>query len=180
MKTLMETFRRYRKQVLAENAAPHDIPDKLYHGCSSENLDSIRDNGILNQPSPLDFEENHIGIPFSSTMEEARQYGDVVLEFDGQGIAASGQYDVRPKDAGIKVVMRDTAGDSGHGVHDMVDNLGTKVPFDFVTRVVFDGSTLPNAKKMKQNGFHGVEIAAFGEEGEDPKVLHAPKPPEEI
>ena len=179
IKTLMENFRKYQKTVLLEGA-PHDIPDRLYHGCSSEGLDTIRDNGVLNQPSPLDFEENHIGIPFSSDMETARQYGDVVLEFDGQGIAASGQYDIRPKDTGVKVVMKDAAVDSGHGAHDMVDTLGTKVPFDFVTRVMFDGSTLPNAKKLRQNGYHGVEISAFGEEGEEPRSLYTPKPPEEL
>jgi len=177
----METFRRYQKQVLTEDAStPHDFPDKLYHGCSSDSLNDIRDNGILNQPSPLDFEENHIGVPFSEDLETARQYGDVVLEFDGLSIASSGQYDVRPKEAGIKVVMRDAAIDSGAGVHDMVDSLGTKVPFDYVTRVMFDGSTLPNTKKLRQNGFHGVEISTLGEVGEEPKTMYAPKPPDAV
>tara|TARA_B100000287_G_scaffold425128_2_gene470939 strand:- start:15 stop:557 length:543 start_codon:yes stop_codon:yes gene_type:complete len=175
IKTLMEGFRRY----LMEEGPRHDVPDRLYYGCAAENLDSIRDNGIINQPSPLDFEENHIGVPFSSDIETARKYGDVVLEFDGQGLVNSGQYSVRPKETGIKVVMNDSAVDSGHGAHDMVDSLGTKVPFDFVTRMVFDGGTLPNAKKLRQNGFHGVEIATFGQEGEEPKVMHTPKPPEE-
>ena len=128
----------------------------------------------------MDFEEEHVGVPFSTDMDTARQYGDVVLEFDGQAIAGSGQYDFRPKETGIKVVMRDSASDSGHGAHDLVDNIGTKVPFDYVTKMMFDGSTLPNAKKLRQGGFAGVEISTFGDDGEDPKVLHTPKIPDAV
>jgi len=180
MKLIMESFRKFVTED--QNAqAMQDVPQHLYHAVSSQDLDGLRDNGIINIPNELDFEENKTGVPCSLEMDGAAKHGDVVLELDGEGLLGSGQYTVNPAgEAGVRVGMTDSAYTSGHGVHDMVDNLGTNIPFQFVKKMIFGGDTLPNVRKLKDGGFGGIEIAtASRNPGEEPQTMWAPPPPEE-
>ena len=174
MKLIMESFRGF----LEENATQplKDVPGNLYHAVDSANLDGLRDNGIINLPSQLEFEEGSDGVPCSLDMEKASKHGDVVLEIDGEGLVGSGEYVMNSRDEnGVRIGMTDSAYSSGHGVHDMVDNIGTNIPFQYVKRMIFSGDTLPNVRKLKDNGFAGVEIATYdGNETEGPRVMYTP------
>ena len=178
MKLIMESFRTF---VNEEREKPmQDTPQHLYHAVSSADLDALRDNGIINLPSEVDFEENKSGVPCSLEPLGAQRHGDVVLELDGEQLMGSGQYTMNPAgEAGVRIGMMDSAYTSGHGVNDMVDSLGTNIPFQFVKRMIFGGDTLPNVRKLKDGGFSGVEIATFGNSPEEePKVMWTPPQPE--
>ena len=178
MKLIMESFRGF----LNENAAQplKDVPGNLYHAVDSTSLDNLRDNGIMNLPSQLEFEEGSDGVPCSLDMQRASKHGDVVLEIDGEGLVGSGQYVMNSRDEnGVRIGMTDSAYSSGHGVHDMVDNIGTNIPFQYVKRMIFSGDTLPNVRKLKDNGFAGVEIATYDGNEPEPRVMYSPPQPDE-
>ena len=180
MKLIMESFRSFVNEEMV-NKPMGDVPQHLYHAVSSADLDNLRDNGIVNLPNEVDFEENKAGVPCSLGMDVAQKHGDVVLELDGEQLMGSGQYTVNPAgETGVRIGMTDSAYTSGHGVHDMVDNLGTNIPFQYVKRMIFGGDTLPNVRKLKDGGFGGVEIATFSNNpDEEPQTMWAPPPPEE-
>ena len=179
MKKLLTEWRKYVK----ENTQPQAYFDGgLYHAAPQAQLDGFRDNGIVNLPSELDIEEEKAGIPCAKNPDMAKKYGDVVLELDLAGLEGSGQYNMTPdlkNEGGMRVTMTDSAYDSGHGVHDMVDKLGTTIPFSYVKRIIFPQGSQPDVKKMRENGYSGVEIASFPEEGGNQLVSHW-SPTEEV
>jgi len=182
MKLIMESFRTFLKEQDSQSAATmQDTPQQMYHAVSSDQLDSLRDNGITNLPSEVDFEEDSTGVPCSLDMNDAQRHGDVVLELDGEGLAGSGQYTLNPNgETGVRIGMTDSAYTSGHGVHDMVDKLGTNIPFQFVKRMIFAGDSLPNVRKLKDGGFGGVEIATFPRSpDEEVQSMWTPPQPDE-
>jgi hypothetical protein len=71
--------------------------------------------------------------------------------------------------------MKDSASLSGSGVDKMVDSLGTNIPFDAVSRIIFNGE--PNIEKLKESGLGAIEMSAFplGTEKEELKTLHKPE-----
>jgi len=181
MKLIMESFRTFLSEQAPVPTPMSDVPQHLYHAVGSGDLDKLRDNGIVNLPSELDFEENKTGVPCSLDMNDAQKHGDVVLEIDGEQLAGSGQYTLNPYGpSGMRVGMTDSAYASGHGVHDMVDKLGTNIPFQFVKKMIFAGDSLPNVRKLKDGGFGGVEIATFPSSPDgEVQSMWTPPPPEE-
>ena len=159
MKIIMESFRTFLKEE--QVASPvGDLPQHIFHGVQSSDLDNLRDNGVVNLPSELDFEEDKVGVPCADDFQSAQKYGDVILEFDGEQLMGTGQYTLNPVEkGGFRLGMTDSAANSGHGVHDMVDKLGTNIPFQYVKKMIFTGDTFPNIRKLKEAGFGGVEIA---------------------
>lgn len=179
MKLIMESFRTFVTEE--KEPAMNEVPQNIYHAVTSDQLSNLRDNGIVNLPTELDFEEGNTGVPCSSDVAAARKHGDVVLELDGESLMGSGQYTMSgDPSTGIRLGMTDSAYTSGHGVHDMVDKLGTNIPFQFVRRMIFSGDSLPNVRKLKEDGFAGVEIATFPSDPEDlePQVMYSPPVPE--
>ncbi|MEO2158151.1 MAG: hypothetical protein ABGX31_02325 [bacterium] len=182
MKLIMESFRTFLKENDSQTAASMaDTPQQMYHAVSSDQLDNLRDNGISNLPSEIDFEEDNTGVPCSLDMHDAQKHGDVVLELDGASLADSGQYTLNPNgESGVRVGMTDSAYTSGNGVQDMVDKLGTNIPFQFVRKMIFAGDSLPNVRKLKDGGFGGVEIATFPRTpDEEVQSMWIPPDPEE-
>tara|TARA_B100000287_G_scaffold372742_1_gene371533 strand:+ start:845 stop:1396 length:552 start_codon:yes stop_codon:yes gene_type:complete len=179
MKLIMENFRTFINEEA--DRAMQEVPQHLYHAVSSDQLDNLRDNGIINLPTELEFEEDKGGVPCALDPMTAQKHGDVVLEIDGEQLAGAGQYTINPAgENGVRVGMTDSASMSGHGVHDMVDKLGTNIPFQFVRKMIFGGDNLPNVRKLRDGGFGGVEIATFGRTPEeDVQTMWAPPEPEE-
>ena len=176
----MESFREYLSEEHKQPQSMKDVPQYMYHGVNSGELDNLRDNGIVNLPSELEFEENKTGVPCSSEFDGALKYGDVILELDGEQLAGSGQYTINPVgDKGHRIGMTDSAANSGHGVHDMVDKLGTNIPFQFVKKMIFTGDTFPNVRKLKDAGFGGVEIATTTDQPGEFKTMWSPPIEEE-
>tara|TARA_A200000159_G_scaffold154189_1_gene166814 strand:- start:1054 stop:1605 length:552 start_codon:yes stop_codon:yes gene_type:complete len=172
MKKILTEWRKYIKENEMTQAY---FDGGLYHAAPQDQLDGLRDNGIVNLPSEIDLEEEKAGIPCAKNPEMAREHGDVVLELDLQALEVSGQYNMSPdikNDGGMRVTMTDSACDSGHGVHDMVDKLGTTIPFSYVKRIIFPQGSQPDVKQMRENGYSGVEIASFPEEGSGHLVSH--------
>ena len=182
MRLIMESFRNF---VVSEgmDSPMGEVPQNIYHAVSSADLDGLRDNGINNLPTEVDFEEDKTGVPCSLDLAGAQKHGDVILELDGESLMGSGQYNTSPagsNGAGIRIGMTDSAYTSGHGVNDMVDSLGTNIPFQFVKRMIFSGDSLPNVRKLKDGGYGGVEIATLGRTPEEePQVMWSPPIPEE-
>lgn len=171
MKKILTEWRKYIK----ENQSQAYFDGGLYHGIGQDQLDTLRDNGITNLPSEQELEEDKAGIPCSMKADGARKFGDVVLELDMDGLSGSGQYVITPDQKnpdGSRVTMNDSAYDSGHGVHDMVDKLGTNIPFSYVKRVIFPQGSKPDVKAMRENGYSGVEIASFADENSQGLVSH--------
>jgi hypothetical protein len=179
MKTLMEGFRNFLKEEAEQPM--RDVPQNLYHAVSSDQLDTLRDSGIINLPTEMDFEEDTGGVPCAFDMGSAQKHGDVVLELDGEQLLSSGQYTLNDGgETGVRIGMTDSGSNSGHGVHDMVDKLGTNIPFQYVKRMIFAGDTLPNIRKLKDGGFGGVEIAAFSADlDEEPRSMWKPPDPDQ-
>ena len=166
MKLIMENFRTFINEEAERPMG--EVPQSLYHAVGTDQLDNLRDNGIINLPSELEFEEDRGGVPCALEAMDAQKHGDVVLELDGEQLMGSGQYTINPNgDTGMRIGMTDSAANSGSGVHDMVDKLGTNIPFQFVKRMIFAGDTLPNVRKLRDGGFGGVEIATFGRTPEE-------------
>jgi len=177
MKKLLTEWRKYLKEegeAPAEQATAY-FDGGIYHGIPQSNLDGLRDQGIGNTPTEMDIEEEKAGVPCSLKPQEARKHGDVVLELDMESLEGSGQYIISPdqeSDHGTRITMVDSAYDSGHGVNDMVDSLGTNIPFSFVKRVIFPQGSTPDVQGMREGGFSGVEIASFAEDESQGLVRH--------
>lgn len=179
MKKLMTEWRNYLKESV--NQAAYD--GGLYHSIVATDLDNLRDNGLVNLPNELEIEEDKAGIPCTNDINTAKKYGDVILELDEESIANSGQYVVGPdgdNEQGIRVTMTDSSYDSGHGVQDMVDRLGTSIPFSYVKRIIFPQGVKPDVSKMRESGYGGVEISGFPDvEGDQLVNFWTPKEKEQ-
>ncbi len=149
------------------------FPAKVYYGTSIENLPVIRDNGIVNLPTDSEIEQDKMGIPTCSNPQDAKSFGNVVLEIDGEYLEGTMQYESYPNSKGCRVRMRDSAVSSGSGVDDMVDTLGTNIPFDAVKNIIFTGT--PNLNQMKEAGFANVQISSFPAEEGEIKSLYKPQ-----
>jgi len=172
MKKLMTEWRKYLQETTGNT--DKGFPAKVYYGTTIKNLPSIRDNGIVNLPTDMEIEQDKMGVPTCSSPHDARAFGNVVLEIDGAYLDESMQYEAFPNSQGCRVRMRDSAVLSGSGVDKMVDTLGTNIPFEAVSGVIFAGT--PNLEQLKESGFGNIEISAFPMGGEEEmKKLHEPK-----
>ena len=149
------------------------FPAKVHYGTSIEKLPTIRDNGIVNLPSDGEIEQDKMGVPTCSDPYDARSYGNVVLELSGEYLEGSMQYESFPNSSGCRVRMRDSAALSGSGVDNMVDSLGTNIPFDAVRGIIFTGN--PNLDNLRESGFGNIEISTFPAEEGEIKSLYKPQ-----
>lgn len=171
MKKLMTEWRKYLQETVSTEKG---FPAKVYYGTSIEKLPTIRDNGIVNLPTDGEIEQDRMGVPTCSDPYDAKPYGNVVLEIDGSYLESSMQYESYPNSKGCRVRMRDSAVMSGSGVDNMVDSLGTNIPFDAISGAIFSGT--PNLDQLKESGFGNIEISSFPLNGEEEmKKLHKPQ-----
>jgi len=170
MKKLMTEWRKYLQETATTEKG---FPVKIYYGTDMESLPGIRDNGIVNLPTDLDIEQDKMGVPTCSNPQDAKSFGNVVLEIDGNYLEQSMQYETYPNSKGCRVRMRDSAVSSGSGVDSMVDTLGTNIPFDAIQNVIFTGT--PNLQQLKENGFANVEISSFPTDDENIRSLYKPQ-----
>jgi len=155
MKSIMESWRRLLKEFdsteeeLPQPLPPNEIPESLFYNTTFESLGNNTVNGLK------DFSDENKrtcgeGVSFTSDFESATSNhanGNIILVFDGHGLAESGQYNFRPYDnpatedergiPEIKLEMIDSASDTGSGIDVKVETLGTEVPFKYVKKMVF-------------------------------------------
>lgn len=156
MKKILTEWRKYLQETTTTEKG---FPAKVYYGTDIQRLPSIRDNGIVNLPTDMEIEHDKMGIPTCSSPQDAKSFGNVVLEIDGEYLEGTMQYEAYPNSKGCRVRMKDSAAMSGSGVDKMVDTLGTNIPFDAVRSVIFSGT--PNLEQLKESGFGNVEISSF-------------------
>lgn len=170
MKKLMTEWRKYLQETTMDEKG---FPAKIYYGTSMDKLPMIRDKGITNLPTDSDIEQDKMGVPTCSSPYAAKDFGNVVLEIDGAYLKECGQYESFPNSKGMRVRMRDSASLSGSGSDVMVDRLGSNIPFDAVSGIIFSGT--PNLEQLKEGGFGNVEISSFPVDGGEIKKLHEPQ-----
>ena len=173
MKEILTEWRKY----INENSQgePQKFPESIYYAIPASELDSVRDNGIVNMPTPEDAQHLKMGVPTCDSIQGAMKHGDVVLEISGQYLNESGQYVCNPNSTGHRVTMSDSSYSSGSGIDAMVDQLGTNIPFTAVKSMTF--SRKPNIEKLKNSGFAGVELALLPADNTsaEPQTLYTPE-----
>ncbi len=170
MKKLLTEWRKYLQETATTDKG---FPGKVYYGTDIKSLPSIRDNGIVNLPTDSEIEQDKMGVPTCSSAQDAKSYGNVVLEIDGEYLEGSMQYEAYPNSKGCRVRMRDSAVSSGSGVDSMVDTLGTNIPFDAVRNAIFVGT--PNLEQLRESGFANIEISSFPADEGEIKSLYKPQ-----
>jgi len=172
MKKLLTEWRKFLREQYGESE-DKGFPSKVYHGISIDQLPSVRDVGIINLPTDQDIEDDRMGVPTCSSPHDARQYGNVVLEIDGGYLQETQQFEPYPNSKGCRVKMRDSASTSGSGVDPMVDRLGSKIPFEAISNIIFTGT--PNIEQLKEKGYGTVEISSFTADTGEINSLHKPQ-----
>lgn len=173
MKKILTEWRKFLKEGSYSESENKGFPAKVYHGISINQLPVIKNTGIVSLSNDQDIADDRMGVPTCNSPHDAKQYGNVVLEIDGAYLQASQQYEPYHNSKGCRIKMRDSADLSGSGVDPMVDNLGSKIPFEAISGIIFAGS--PNLKQLKERGYQNVELSSFTPGSEEIKSLHKPQ-----
>ena len=173
MKKILTEWRKFLKEEKCNESEDMGFPSKIYHGISIDQLPMVRDTGIISLPTDQEIEDDRMGVPTCNSPHDARQHGNVVLEIDGAYLQDTQQFEPYQNSKGCRVKMRDSAVSSGSGVDPMVDRLGSKIPFDAVSGIIFAGS--PNIQQLKEKGYGTVEISSFSVDSDEIKSLHKPQ-----
>lgn len=173
MKKILTEWRKFLKEEHCNESEDMGFPSKVYHGISIDQLPSVRSSGIVSLSNDRDIEKDKYGVPTCSSPHDARRYGNVVLEIDGAYLQASQQFEPHHNSKGCRVRMRDSAASSGSGVDPMVDNLGSRIPFEAISGIIFAGT--PNLQQLKERGYDMVEISSFASDSEEINSLYTPE-----
>jgi hypothetical protein len=137
MRNYMDAWAQFLKEE-KEGAEPNAIADNLYHVGNSADLSSLIENGLTDYQ---DMNREKEGVSFFTEFRKAygsqEEKGDMIVHFDGQVIQDSGEYVFENDGEQVIVSMRDEARMSGAGIDPKVDTLGTVIPFQFVTNIIF-------------------------------------------
>ena len=174
MKKLLTEWRKFLKES-EDHEDKRTFPAKVYYATTADQLPTIRDSGIMHLPTNQEIADDHVGVPTCSSPHDAKSFGSVIVEIDGAYLESCQQYESRFNSKGCRVSMRDSAIGSGSGSDVMVDRLGTRIPFDAVSGIIFTGT--PNLENLKKSGFSNVEISSIRPDGE---IENLHKPQEEI
>ena len=173
MKKILTEWRKFLKEEKCNESEDMGFPSKIYHGIPIEQLPTVRDAGIISLSTDRDIETDKVGVPTCNSPFDAKQYGNVVLEIDGAYLQDSQQYEPHHNSKGCRVKMKDSAVMSGSGVDPMVDNLGSKIPFDAVSGIIFTGT--PNLDQLRERGYDSIQISSFSPDSKDINSLHSPQ-----
>ena len=88
MKKILTEWRKFLKEEVTQGG----FPERLYYATSVDNLPSIRDRGIVNLPTDQDMFDGRFGVPTCQEMQEASNYGNVILEIDGAYLQSTKQF----------------------------------------------------------------------------------------
>jgi len=163
------------EQMEAEQPlSPSEIPAELYHATRPPLLSSIAEEGLKDHSDFSKHGSGQVGVSFATELEPVAsgEFGNLVLVYDGQELAASGQFEFRAHqdptidtpEAEVRVTMIDSAGTSGSGIDSKVDNLGTAIPFHYCRKLIFLYPLPKFEKKWLTNTFPHLEIQVYKEE----------------
>lgn len=159
MKKLLTEWRKYLKE-----STQSQFPDKLYHAIPLDAIPTLPIKGIENLPTDDEIQADRMGVPTCSAAYDAREFGPVIVEMCGNHLKEFG-YIASENSKGHRVTMRDSSSLSSSGADEpMVDRLGTRVPYEAVTALVFAQS--PDLKSLHKMGLNDVKIYKMTSEGE--------------
>ena len=154
--------------------SPSEIPGELFHATRPPLLSSISQQGLTDFSDHSRHGTGQVGISFATQLDGlvGGQFGNLILVFDGQELAASGQYEFRAHqdptvdtpEAEIRATMIDSAATSGSGINAKVDNLGTEIPFHYCRKFVFLYPVPKFEQKWLKDNYPDVEIQIYREE----------------
>lgn len=187
-RTLDEQHRTWRKFLLEsggiddetglpEPLSPQAVPEEIYHGTRPPFLKGIMDNGLTDYSDMHRDGAGQMGVSFTTDAEFAKsgKFGNLVLVFNGTEMAHSGQFifhevshpDTQGEESELRVTMVDSAAGSGAGIDTAVDQLGTRVPFEYVSRLMFPQGLKKFEIKWFKENFPHIEIEHYDREKED-------------
>ena len=159
---------------ITQPLSPPEVPAELYHATRPPLLSSIAENGLRDHSDFSKHGAGQTGVSFSTELDSVATgaFGNLVLMFDGQELAASGEYEFRPHqdptidtpEAEIRATMIDSSGNSGSGIDPMVDSLGTTIPFHFCKKLIFLYKLPKFEQKWLSENFPDIEIQIYVEE----------------
>ena len=176
MKQLMENWRKLIKESEEENALPqplppNEIPEELYHATRPPLLSKISIDGLRDFTDYSRHGAGQHGVSFSTQLEAVTggDFGNLILVFDGVKLRESGQFHFKPhqdptmgtKESEIRVEMIDSASETGSGIDEKVDALGTEVPFNFVKKLVFLYPISESEQKRLKESFPNIPFESY-------------------
>ena len=176
MKQLMENWRRLLKESEVEDEVPQplppaEIPDELYHATRSPLLSKISIDGLRDFTDLSNHGAGQHGVSFTTQLEAVStgDFGNLVLVFDGIKLRESGQFHFKPhqdptigtNESEIRVEMIDSASDTGSGIDEKVDVLGTEVPFNYVKKMVFLYPLPEHEQKWLKERFPNIPFESY-------------------
>ena len=176
MKQLMENWRRLIKESEIEEGPPEplppsEIPEELYHATRPPLLSKISIDGLRDFTDFSNHGAGQHGISFSTQLEAVAggDFGNLILVFDGVKLRESGQFHFKPhqdptmgtKESEIRVEMIDSASDTGSGIDEKVDTLGTEIPFSYVKKMMFLYPISESDQKWLKDKFPNIPFESY-------------------
>ena len=111
------------------------------------------------------------GVSFTTKLEavSSGQFGKLILVYDGRKLAESGQFQFKPhqdptigtSEAEIRIEMVDSASETGSGIDEKVDALGTEVPFSYIKKMVFLYPLPESEQKWLKETFPNIPFESY-------------------
>ena len=176
MKQLMENWRKLIVESEEESALPQplppgEIPEELYHATRPPLLSKISIDGLRDFTDYSRHGAGQHGVSFSTQLEALAggDFGNLILVFDGAKLRESGQFHFRPhqdptigtEESEIRVEMIDSASETGSGIDEKVDALGTEVPFSYVKKMMFLYPISENDQKWLKEKFPNIPFESY-------------------
>ena len=176
MKQLMENWRKLIKESEVEDELPQplppsEIPEELYHATRPPLLSKISIDGLRDFTDYSRHGAGQHGISFSTQLEAITggDFGNLILVFDGVKLRESGQFHFKPhqdptigtEESEIRVEMIDSASETGSGIDEKVDALGTEVPFSYVKKMMFLYPISENDQKWLKEKFPNIPFESY-------------------
>jgi hypothetical protein len=174
-KFLLESGGMEEVGEVPEPLPPQAIPEEIYHATRPPLLKGIMDNGLTDYSEMQRQGAGQMGISFTTDLEVVAggNFGSLILVFSGTEMAMSGEYFFHetqhpdaPDESELRVTMVDSAAGSGAGMDTAVDELGTKVPFSYVSKLLFPQGLRKFEVKWFQENFPNLEIEQYDREKE--------------
>ena len=176
MKQLMESWRKLIKESEEDRGLPQPIPpaeitEELYHATRQPLLSKISIDGLRDFTDFSRHGAGQHGVSFTTQLEAVSEgsFGNLILVYDGRKLAESGQFQFKPhqdptigtSESEIRVEMIDSASETGSGIDEKVDALGTEVPFNFVKKMVFLYPVTESEQKWLKETFPNVPFESY-------------------
>ncbi len=192
MKLILESWKKFLTESVLDQEedlesdlgspmSPTSMPSEIYYVTSEKYLWNVVEEGILDYKEPKsELEETRIpGVSFYTdypqALAAAAEKNGTLFVFDGESIASSGQYGFSSLEEGnVRIIMRDEASDSGNGASDLVDELGTMIPFRHVKGVLFHSLSNEQAEKFADRGLASVKLGQYDPQSPEPKIIYTP------